>query len=183
MKKFVTPILLIVGFVLAYNLGHSFGFTLGYASAELKHAEETSFVDSHQTTDLVMHCMDFRFQGMEHRFTCNTCGKKADKLSWPGSVKIINSEDRKLQEEALSAIKTAVDNHGAEKIHLINHIDCSKYGGSSQHADLTAERQFHIKELLNASRIIHERFPALDIHVYIASRDGIEEIDAEQENT
>ncbi|MDO8512620.1 MAG: hypothetical protein Q7S57_05060 [bacterium] len=176
MKKFFLPILLVVVSLVAYNLGRTLGVTKNNATADQQNIDETSQLDGHHTKDLVMHCMDFRFQGMEHRFTCDTCGRKADKLSWPGAVKILNSDNPALKEEALDAIKTAIEKHGIEIIHLINHLDCGGYGGSTKHADTGAEKQFHADELTRAGNTIHERFKTLVVRKYIASRQGIEEL-------
>jgi len=38
---------------------------------------------------------------MEHYFACKVCGKKADKLSWPGAVYILNADDPKLHDAVL----------------------------------------------------------------------------------
>jgi hypothetical protein len=163
MKKFLIPICLITG------------ISLGYAIASLRVSNPTANattqpVDAtnHKAKDLVFHCADFRFKPMEGLFVCSTCSeKKADVLSWAGGVKIINSDNPVLVEEALKNIGKLIETHGVENIRLMNHLDCAGYGGSAKHESPAAEHEFHKKELNRAAGIVQQKFPNVHIYKYI----------------
>jgi carbonic anhydrase len=97
----------------------------------------------------------------------------------PGSVgaskAVIEEESRKV---IFNALDVAIEKHGAERIVLIDHVDCSVYGGSDKfNGDAEAEKKFHIEKLKEAKEILQKHYPELKIVTLYLSWNIIEEVE------
>ncbi len=121
---------------------------------------------SHTASNIVVACVDFRFQN-EFLKECNQeLGEKTfDYLTYPGASKsIIDAESRSV---IFSAIATLVKIHKTKTIVILDHIDCGAYGGSVMFDNLADEISFHIKKLGEAKAFLVKRFPNLAVKLRI----------------
>jgi len=136
----------------------------------------------HHCENLVIRCMDWRFSGKQ-------VGELLDQLfadddgfgSFDDRGSVGTSEaviDEKSREVIFKALNVAIEKHGAERIVLIDHVDCGAYGGSSKFdGDAEAEKSFHIEKLKEAKEILQKQYPELQIVTFYMSWDKIEEIE------
>lgn len=132
----------------------------------------------HRTNDFVWHCMDRRFQRMFNNWIEEHFSDWPYRVAWPGVSGPFNLG--KTQETMLDAVAAAVQIGNIKAVHLINHCDCGGHGGSAQYENLAAERAYHVADLQQAATVITKHFPALEVHLYFADFDGIEEISSSE---
>jgi len=120
--------------------------------------------------------MDHRFKPVIEAWIKQNCAGDADDLSLPGAAWCLNSESDPCKEAVLTSISKAVELHNVSTVHLINHIDCGGYGGSKKHKDVIAETAFHRDELQRAAKIIQEHFPDINVKLYFANFQGVEQV-------
>ena len=121
---------------------------------------------SHIAPNIVVACVDFRFQN-EFLAHCNKqLGEKTfDYLAYPGASKSI------LDVESSSAIFFAISAlakiHQTQTIIILDHIDCGAYGGSAMFDSIEDEIDFHKEKLQEAKATIAEKFPKLKVELLI----------------
>lgn len=121
---------------------------------------------SHTASNIVVACVDFRFQN-EFLKVCNDeLGEKTfDYLTYPGASKsIIDKESRSV---IFSAIATLVKIHKTKTIVILNHIDCGAYGGFVRFENIEQEISFHKEKLNEAQTHLTNRFPNLSVKLWI----------------
>lgn len=75
-------------------------------------------------------------------------------------------------------IKTSTHLHKTKEIWIFDHIDCGAYGGSERFdGDKEKEKEFHIKKLNEAAKIINEEFPDLKVKKLYVDWDRVWEIE------
>lgn len=58
--------------------------------------------------------------------------------------------------------------HKAKKVYLVHHEDCGAYGGSSAFENRSVEREKHIADMREASKIIKKDFSPIEVLSYYA---------------
>jgi len=58
--------------------------------------------------------------------------------------------------------------HQVKKVYLVSHEDCGAYGGSSAFDNREVEKNQHIADMQEASKIIKEYFSPIDVLLYYA---------------
>src|SRR3989338_1765558 len=118
---------------------------------------------------LVITCIDYRFAFANQEFINDTLGLKDnyDHISIPGSIyNLVNPETQAL---LFSKFELSVRLHLIKRIVIISHIDCGAYGGSASFGSEIAERETLITDLTNARRLLIEKYPTLEVNLYIES--------------
>ena len=121
---------------------------------------------SHTAPNIVVACVDFRFQN-EFLKECNQeLGEKTfDYLTYPGASKsIIDAESRG---GIFLAIETLAKIHATQTIVVLDHIDCGAYGGSVRFDSIDDEIKFHTEKLVEAKALLSEKFPELSAKLWI----------------
>ncbi len=131
----------------------------------------------HGCNDLVISCIDYRFRDSVAAWIKENLGNQSDLVAVAGTSKAIIDETSR--DYVLGLIKIGVDLHGVCRVHLLDHMDCGAYGGSSQHTGDEAEVAFHASKLDEAEQIIRQHFPQLEIVKYVMTTSGIEQLAAE----
>ena len=138
---------------------------------------------NHHCRNLVIRCMDFRFQKylepLLEQALVNEGGLgnyDSPGLGGGGSKAIIDTESRKV---AYGAIDIAKDLHGVTNIIIVDHIDCGAYGGSGAQENEAAEEAFHRQKLLEAKTIIKENYPGLTVKLFYQTWDSLKQIAGE----
>lgn len=135
----------------------------------------------HHCQNLVIRCMDWRFSGkqvgelLDQLFSDEDgFGSFDDRGSVGTSKAVIEEESRKV---IFNALNVAIEKHGAERIILIDHVDCSAYGGSAKFdGNAEAEKKFHNEKLKEAKEILQKQYSELKIVTFYMSWDKIEEV-------
>lgn len=118
---------------------------------------------------LLITCIDYRYAVANQEFINETLSLKDnyDHISIPGSIyNLVNPETQGL---LFSKFELSVRLHLIERIVIINHIDCGAYGGSDSFGSEIAERETLITDLTNARRLLIEKYPTLEVNLYIES--------------
>ena len=104
---------------------------------------------------LAVTCMDFRFQRLLDTWLQEYIGHgNYDRVAFAGAAK--NSE------VILSQVALAKELHDIQRVVLINHEDCGAYGEAG-----TLEKHTH--DLRTMARMIHDRYPDVQVDLYFAS--------------
>ena len=121
---------------------------------------------SHIASNIVIACVDFRFQN-EFLAQCNKqLGNKTfDYLTYPGASKAIL--DRKSRDAIFFAISTLVKIHQTEMVVILDHIDCGAYGGSVRFSNIKDEINFHKEKLTEAGELLTKEFPEIKVGLLI----------------
>jgi len=121
----------------------------------------------HHWDVLAVSCIDGRFTKRTIDWVSEKTGGVFDFRTEVGSSKAI-IDSRADQERFFDVISTSLKLHSIKEVWLIDHIDCGAYGGSKEHADAEAEKQFHLEKLEKAAQIVSEKFPELTVKkVYV----------------
>lgn len=95
----------------------------------------------------------------------------ADFVGWAGSGKAFL--DPAGQAFVMQQVALSTKLHATREVHVVNHLDCGAYGGSKVFLDRHAEHAKHVADLQAVKALLHERFPQLEFHGYLASlQDG-----------
>lgn len=124
---------------------------------------------SHGTNNLVISCMDYRFRERTAAWITENVSGGADLVSVAGAAKAIT--DNVSREYIFSLIDIGIRLHGVKTVHILNHIDCGAYGGSGQHENEGAEKEFHRKECEQARELLLKKFPDLEVEIYFMDWD------------
>lgn len=129
----------------------------------------------HHWDVLAVSCIDGRFIKRTIDWVAGKTNGVFDFRTEVGSSKAIidSPEDR---ERLFVLIDTSLRLHSIREIWLIDHIDCGAYGGSKEHQDVEAEKQFHLEKLTEAARIVNEKYPDLIVKKIYVGWDEIEEM-------
>ena len=127
--------------------------TLSFVSLVQEHA--------HECENLVVMCMDFRFHAKIVDVIGHSGYRPFDLVALPGGSKSITDEVSR--EVVFAAIEIGVSVHGVKRVIIVDHIDCRAYGGSEAFASPEEEERRHTDALLEASRIIREKFPTIEV--------------------
>lgn len=129
---------------------------------------------AHKAKALVLSCIDFRFQKMIEDFieTDMRALRDYDHVAVAGAVRqLVNPVKPEFQEYLLEQIRISVSLHTPDVMYLINHEDCGAYGEDNS-------RETHESDLRNAYTLLKEKYPQLDIKLFIATFDGLVEVNA-----
>lgn len=126
---------------------------------------------SHKCDNLVIICMDFRFQDAINDWASGEMiSGNYDLVSLAGAQKALLDEDTK--ETVLKQIKLSVDLHGTKQIIFIAHQDCGAYGGSGAFADWGEEKKQYIYDMTKAESIVKEMYPDLSVKKVLLTYEG-----------
>lgn len=125
----------------------------------------------HKCKGLVIHCMDFRFGDSLAEFlrTEKLLGD-ADIVGWAGAGKAFLDPESK--DFALRQVELSRKLHGMEEVHVIQHVDCGAYGGSTTFEDTTTEEAFQKAQITEVRAVITEKFPDIRVFGYFAHKNG-----------
>lgn len=125
---------------------------------------------SHTCKNLIVICMDFRFQSAITDWAeAEGYTKDFDLVSLAGAQKSILDEDTRTT--ALKQIDLSVDLHGSNQVVLIAHQDCGAYGGSVVFENWEQEREKYIADMEAAEVIIKQKHPAVKVRKMILTFD------------
>lgn len=119
---------------------------------------------AHACQALVIMCMDFRIQPEIRKFLIDKgLLGRCDIVSYAGAAKnIAGAEPNGLLSQVVLAHKL----HSIKEVWLINHTDCSAYGGRKNFSSAHDEEQVHLEDLRKAAGNVRSAFPEID-HAYI----------------
>ena len=116
----------------------------------------------HKCDAIVFHCIDFRLHPATAVELPKALGMKyCDFVGVAGACKSFLDENG---EFLLSQIDISVRAHNIDSVVIVNHLDCSAYGGS-----FPGERDVHIGDMNKAGDIINKRYPALAVIKVLAT--------------
>lgn len=130
---------------------------------------------SHECENLVLMCMDFRFHEKLAQVIAHSGYRQFDLVALPGGSKSVTDEISR--EAVLAAIRVGVSAHNVQRVIIVDHVDCRAYGGSEAFAGPEEEELRHTDALLEASRIIREKFPELEVVPVYAGWDRVKTVD------
>ena len=119
----------------------------------------------HTVDNLVISCIDFRFRAKVAEWVKSELGDASDLAAIAGASKAILDEDTKAS--VLKQIDIASRLHAIKTVHILDHVDCGAYGGSGQFDSKEAEVEMHKTELEKAKKLIHAKFPGLEVKTYL----------------
>src|SRR6266542_2111535 len=119
----------------------------------------------HHVDNLVISCIDFRFRPQIARWMAEQLDDQADLVAIAGASKAITDESS--QKIVLNQIRIAHDLHSITTVHILDHMDCGAYGGSSQFSNREDELAMHTEKLKEAGQIIATHFPGLRLELYV----------------
>lgn len=125
---------------------------------------------------LVITCMDARL----HRADTSSLaaflrGKHAGLKSWDllavagGIQDIVSPAGGGRSETVFRGVQVAHERHQVTRIFLVNHSDCSEYGGASAFGDAADEYRKHAEDLRAARQVLRDRIPNLDVRLWYAT--------------
>lgn len=166
------------------NSSPSFSLLSQHAKAWITKGYMEDLKNLHQWDILALSCIDGRFikrtidwvaQKTGLRLRSGSSSGVFDYRTEVGSSKaIIDSvEDRR---RFFNVIDTSIKLHSVKEVWLIDHVDCGAYGGSKEHEDAEAEKEFHIGRLTEAAQIINQKYPDLIVKKIYVDWDEIERI-------
>lgn len=124
----------------------------------------------HQVDDLVITCMDHRFQrtfGHILKDEYQVDIESSDRVSYPGASKAV--ADGTL----IPAIQTSHRLHDIKNVWLVDHTDCGGFGGLESHDnDEHKETEVHLETLVRAREAIHKVLPELLVTVFVVTLSG-----------
>ncbi len=130
---------------------------------------------SHECENLVLMCMDFRFHEKLAQVIGHSGYRQFDLLALPGGSKsVVDESSRGVM---LAAIEIGVSAHKVKRVIIVDHVDCRAYGGSEAFESPEAEELRHTEALLEASGIVRERFPELEVVLVYAAWDRVKSVD------
>lgn len=144
--------------------------------ALLTFLNRTNAVETHETDNVVVACMDFRFQKRIHAWVTKTL-KTADLVSLAGAAKTITDDDSRGL--LLKQIGTSVEKHGASTVSIVNHVDCAAFGGSVKYPSPESEIAEHVKCLREAAKVIKQKFPDVNVKLYFMDWNSVQSIPLE----
>src|SRR6185436_6239720 len=120
-----------------------------------------------QAQAIVHTCTDFRIQKPLQQFIEDTLNLYAvDLITDAGGTKKI-FEEGAIREYIFENFMHSIKDHQANKIILVNHTDCSAYGGSESFKSPAEEIQTHEIQLRHAVSDVHARFPDKTVEAYL----------------
>jgi hypothetical protein len=129
---------------------------------------------SHKCSTVVINCIDFRFWQKLVAYLSDKGEKSFDFINMAGGAKNVLDEDT--QAVIIKQLEICTDKHCAERLYLVNHMDCGAYGGSAAFGSPEAEREKMIQDLKKAADIVKKRFPSLEIVTLLHTFEGVETI-------
>ena len=120
-----------------------------------------------QAQAFVQACDDFRIQKPLQDFFENSLNLYAVELKTDlGGVKEIFDGTLK-REWIFDNIKASIDQHQIARIILVNHTDCTAYGGWDAFRNPNEEIQLHEIQLRHAVSDVKAKFPQLPVEAYL----------------
>ena len=120
-----------------------------------------------QAQAIVHTCTDFRIQKPLAQFIEGTLNLYAvDIKTDTGGIKKI-FEEGPIREYIFENFKHSIKDHEVERIILINHTDCSAYGGSDAYKSQEDEFHEHEIQLRHAVSDVKARFPDKTVEAYL----------------
>lgn len=122
----------------------------------------------HTTNDLVITCMDFRFQPSYPEKMAELGIETADRLSYPGSsLAVVNGA-------LLPSIRIAKDLHAINRVVIFDHLDCGAYKLDHENygADSESQSASH-REIIEKARVeIGKIVSGVTVEAHIIDLDG-----------
>lgn len=123
--------------------------------------------------NLVLMCIDFRFHKQISDLISYAGYRDFDIVALPGASKSLVDEQSRVT--VLNAISRAKELHGINRVIIVDHVDCRAYGGSAAFADSRSEEEHHDHKLEQASAIVRENFPDLEVIQLYADWDRLKQ--------
>lgn len=130
----------------------------------------------HSWDVLARSCIDGRFIKRTVDWVSKHTEEVFDYRTGVGSSKAI-LDDRHERASFFNVIDASLRLHNIKEVWIADHIDCGAYGGSKHFDyDKDKEKEFHIKKLKEAEKIILTEFPHVTVKKIYVSWDKIEVI-------
>lgn len=118
---------------------------------------------------LIIHCTDFRLQDalrsfLEKQKLLGT----TDIVALAGGVQEIAQSERPEKSTLFRQVQISSDLNQIKEVLLVNHTDCSAYGGREAFTDRSEEMERHTDDLRTARAVISRAFPELAVRLFIA---------------
>lgn len=122
--------------------------------------------------NLTVSCIDFRFRTKVADWIKNELNDESDIVALAGVSKAILDEDTRAA--VIKQIDIAHRLHEIKTVHLIDHMDCGAYGGSTKFdGDKEAEVAMHQEELKKAANVIAEAVPGVSVEIHVLDFEGM----------
>lgn len=133
---------------------------------------------AHTCKALFIHCMDFRFAETLFNYLkeLQLLGN-ADVVGWAGSAHpFFQPEDMSF---VMKQVRLSHKLHGITEVHIVQHMDCGAYGGSTVFSDRYNEQHVQQDQIAQARLVIQKEFPSLDVigHFLTINDDGTTSIE------
>ena len=120
-----------------------------------------------QAQAFVQTCDDFRIQKPLQEFFENTLNLYAVDLKTDlGGIKEV-FEGTPKRDWIFDNIKASIEQHQIERVILVNHTDCTAYGGSDKFANQNEEVETHEIQLRHAVSDVKAKFPNMNVEAYL----------------
>ena len=121
----------------------------------------------HQAQAIIHTCTDYRIQKPLQKFIENVLNLYAVDLKTDGGgIKKI-FEEGPIREYIFENFAHSINDHQASRIILINHTDCSAYGGSDAFQTIEDEIHEHEIQLRHAVSDVKARFADKEVEAYL----------------
>lgn len=125
----------------------------------------------HTCKALILRCIDFRFgKAIKKYLEEQGLLGDIDIVSVAGAAKNLVSPNSPSDTEfILRQIEISKKLHNIKELILMNHTDCGAYGGRKAFGSDGAEKTQHIEDMKKAGKLIHTRYPDLEIKTILAT--------------
>lgn len=154
-----------------------FSYSVVRADSEINQEDICIHDRNHRYNTLVISCIDVRFVSFIRLFLTENLkiNDDYDHVAIPGSIMNIIGPGG--QKATFNEIDVSINLHHVKRLVLIEHKDCSGYGGSKQFGSEVEETETLSNNLKRIRNILREKHPNLEIDLFLAS---IKTVDTEK---
>ncbi len=126
---------------------------------------QKKLLDQHTTDTAVVGCIDFRFREHFPKAIADTFGiTEFDDIRLAGAAGNLVLFGDERRDILLADLELAVSAHKVQRIVLLGHQACGKYGSCGHtFTEPTAEEAFHADTLKKAQMLLKEKFPSVEV--------------------
>ena len=144
---------------------------------ETEQGEFVVEMEEQESFDLIVHCDEERFEDAFEEFTeFMDLESPYPPLRVPGGPMVIALADLELAEELQPAKRAAIEylkRHAPRRVILVAHSECLLYDTiAAWQDDLDSVKRRQHEHLVAAQDAIHKWFPATEVELYYANKDG-----------
>jgi len=144
---------------------------------ETEQGEFVVEMEEQESFDLIVHCDEERFEDAFEEFTEHVdLESPYPPLRVPGGPMVIALADLELAEELQPVKRAAIEylkRHAPRRVILVAHSECLLYDTiAAWQDDLDSVKRRQHEHLIAARDAIHKWFPATEVELYYADKDG-----------